>query len=77
MLFGQQHLMNVGQHPTIRDGDPSEQLAELLVVPHRQLDVPRDDPVLLVVPRRVPSQFQNLTPNNNNNINKVSIKIEF
>jgi hypothetical protein len=44
----------------VRDGDAGKQLAELLVVADRQQHVPRDDTVLLVVPRRVPRQLEDL-----------------
>ena len=37
-----------------------QQLAELLVVAHGELDVARHDPVLLVVARRVAGQLQHL-----------------
>jgi hypothetical protein len=50
----------VGQHPAVRDGDAGEQLPELLIIADRQQHVPRDDPVLLVVPRRVPRQLEDL-----------------
>jgi len=44
----------------VRDGDAGQQLPELLVVADRQQYVPRDDPVLLVVPRCVPRQLEDL-----------------
>ena len=52
--------MDVGQHPAGGDGDGAEQLAELLVVAHGELDVARHDAVLLVVARRVARQLQHL-----------------
>lgn len=52
--------MDVGEDAAAGDGDGAEKLRELLVVPHRQLDVPRHYPPLLVVPRRVPRQLQHL-----------------
>jgi hypothetical protein len=59
-LLGEQHGVDVGQHPAVRDGDAGQQLPELLVIADRQQHVPRDDPVLLVVPRRVPRQLEDL-----------------
>ena len=59
-LLREQHRVDVRQHAAVRDGDPGEQLPELLVVANRQQHVPRDDPVLLVVPRRVPGELQHL-----------------
>jgi hypothetical protein len=44
----------------VRDGDAGQQLPELLVVVDRQQHMPRDDPVLLVVPRRVPRELKDL-----------------
>lgn len=52
--------MDVGHNAAVSDGDGAEQLAQLLVVPDGQLDVPRHNPRLLVIPSSVPSQFQHL-----------------
>ena len=52
--------MDVGQHAARRDGDAAEQLVELLVVAHRELDVARDDARLLVVARRVARELEDL-----------------
>ena len=43
--------MDVGQDTTGGDGDAAQQLAQLLIVAHSQLDVPGDDAGLLVVIR--------------------------
>ena len=59
-LLGQQRLVDIGHHAAGGDRHGAQQLAQLLVVPHRQLDVTRHDAVLLVVPRRVPGQLKNL-----------------
>jgi hypothetical protein len=59
-LLGEEHGVDVGQHPAVRDGDAGQQLPELLVVADRQQHVPRDDPVPLVVPRRVPRKLEDL-----------------
>uniref|UniRef100_A0A8B9TYP0 Histone H2B n=1 Tax=Anas zonorhyncha TaxID=75864 RepID=A0A8B9TYP0_9AVES len=48
-LLGQQHGLDVGQHPALRDGDLAQQLVELLVVADGQLQVAGDDARLLVV----------------------------
>ncbi|KAK7852246.1 cyanogenic beta-glucosidase [Quercus suber] len=53
--------MNVRQNTTISNGHRPHKPAQLLVVPHSKLNVPWDNPVLLVVPRCIPSQFQNLS----------------
>ena len=59
-LLGQQSRVDVGHHAAGRDRHSAQQLAQLLVVSHRQLDVARHDPVLLVVPSSVPGQLQHL-----------------
>lgn len=53
--------MDVRQNAAVCDGHRSEKPPEFLVVPDGQLDVPRHNPSLLVIPRGVPGQFQNLT----------------
>ena len=52
--------MDVWQDTTAGDGDGGQELAELLVVPDGELDVPWDDPGLLVVPGGVSGQLQDL-----------------
>ena len=59
-LLGEKSLMDVWQNTSIGNRDGSQKLAKLFIVPHRKLNVPRNNTVLLVVPRSVPSQFQNL-----------------
>ena len=49
-LLGQEHGVDVGQHTAGGDGHLAQQLAQLLVIAHSQLDVARDDTRLLVVP---------------------------
>ena len=46
---------------TLRDGDTGEQLVQLLVVAHRQLEMARVDTRLLVVARGVASQLEHLS----------------
>ena len=52
--------MDVGQHPAGGYSDRTQKLAQLLVIAHSELDVARHDPVLLVVPRCVPRQLEDL-----------------
>jgi hypothetical protein len=59
-LLRQQILVDVRHHAAGRDRHSAQKLAQLLVVPHRQLNVARHDPVLLVVPSSVPGQLQHL-----------------
>ena len=59
-LLRQEGLVDVWQDTAIGDGNSSQKLAQFLVVAHRELYVPRNDTVLLVVPRRIPSKLQNL-----------------
>lgn len=54
--------MNIGQNASIGNRHRPQKLGELLVVSHSELNMPRSDPVLLVVPRRITSQLQNLIP---------------
>ncbi len=55
--------MDVGHHAAAGDGGAAEQLGQLLVVAHRELDVARHDAGLLVVPRRVPGELEHLMTN--------------
>ena len=50
--------MNVGEDTTLGDGDVSEQLVQLLVVPDGELKVTGDDTGLLVVARSVTGQLE-------------------
>ena len=63
-LLRKKRLVNVGKYAAVGDGHRAEQLAQLLVVPHGQLNVPRDDPVLLVVSGRISRQFEDLEISN-------------
>lgn len=56
--------MDIGQNATICNRYSPQELAQLLIISHRKLYMPRHDPVLLVVPCRVPSQLQNLNTHN-------------
>ncbi|XP_056890646.1 uncharacterized protein LOC130526762 [Takifugu flavidus] len=53
--------LDVGQHATLSNGHSSQQLVQLLVVTHSQLQVARDDTSLLVVAGSVASQLQDLS----------------
>lgn len=53
--------MNVGEDTALGDGDVSEELVQLLIVPDSELKVAGDDTGLLVVARGVASQLENLS----------------
>lgn len=57
-LLWQQDRVDVGDDTTGRDGDAAEQLVQLLVVAHSQLQVAWHDAVALVVARRIAGQLQ-------------------
>lgn len=59
-LLRQQILMNVWQDSSARNSHASQKFPQLLIVPHCKLYVPRDNPILLVVPGRISSKLQNL-----------------
>lgn len=52
-------LVDVGQHTTLGDGDVTQQLVQLLIVPDGELQVTGDDTGLLVVTSGVASQLKN------------------
>ena len=56
----QKDRVDVGKNSTLGNGDSSQELVELLIVPDGELEVTRDDPLLLVVPGSVPSQLEDL-----------------
>ena len=60
-LLGEQDGVDVGQHSTRGNSDLAKQLAQLLVIAHCQLDVPWDNPGLLVVTGCIASKLQNLS----------------
>ena len=53
--------MDVWQNSSGSDGHGGQELAQLLVVPDGELDVPWDDPGLLVVPGGVSGQLEDLS----------------
>ena len=52
--------MDVGQNSSLGDGDSIQEFVQLLIVPDGELEVTRNDPLLLVVPGSVPSQLEDL-----------------
>ena len=60
-LLRQQHRVDVGQDTAGSDGDSAQQLAQLLIVAHGQLDVAGNDAGLLVVAGSVACQLQDLS----------------
>ena len=57
----QRTLVNVGEDTTLGDGDVSEKLVQLLVVPDGELEMAGDDTGLLVVAGSVTGQLENLS----------------
>ena len=60
-LLWQENGLYVGQDASLGDGDPSEQLVQLFVVPDGQLEVTGVDPLLLVVASGVAGQLEDLS----------------
>jgi hypothetical protein len=58
VVGGQRTLVNVGEDTTLSDGDVTEKLVQLLIVPDGELQVARDDTGLLVVASSVASQLE-------------------
>ncbi|MFS7929210.1 hypothetical protein Hanom_Chr04g00329781 [Helianthus anomalus] len=56
--------MNIWHDATIRNRDVTQQLTQLLIIPHRQLNMPRHYSRLLVISCRVSRQFQHLQTTN-------------
>lgn len=54
-------LVNVGEDTTLGDGDVTQELVQLLIVPDGELQVTGNDTGLLVVAGGVASQLQNLS----------------
>ena len=59
-LLGEKHGVDVGENTAGSDGDAAEELVELFVVAHGELDVPRDDAGLLVVAGGVARELEDL-----------------
>ena len=60
-LLGEEHSLDVGQHTTLGDGDSTEQLVQLLIITDGQLEMPGDDPGLLVVTGSISCQLKDLS----------------
>ena len=56
--------MDVGHHTAVGDGHSPEQLGELFIVPHCQLNMTWHYPCLLVVSGSVSSELQDLEEDN-------------
>jgi hypothetical protein len=56
----QKHLVDIGHHASLGDGDILQESVQLFIVPDGQLQVSRRDPDLLVVSCRVSSKLQDL-----------------
>ena len=59
--LGEKDGVDVGKHTTLGNGDRAEQLVELLIVAHSQLDVAGDDTGLLVVAGSVTGKLKDLS----------------
>merc|ERR1712037_826349 len=60
-LLGQKNSLDVGEHTTLGNGDARQELVQLLVIPDGELQVPGDDPGLLVVTGSIASQLEDLS----------------
>ena len=60
-LAGQQRLLNLGHNTTLRDNHITQKLVQLLIVADGELQVTRDDTLLLVIARSVTGQLENLS----------------
>ena len=59
-LLGQEDGVDAGENAALGDGDTVEDLGQLVVIEDGQLEVPRDDPGLLIVPGSVAGQLKDL-----------------
>ncbi|KAG9333909.1 hypothetical protein JZ751_009432 [Albula glossodonta] len=57
----EQNSLDIRQHSALSNGDSSQELVQLFVVAHRQLQVTRNDTSLLVVTGSITSQLQDLS----------------
>ena len=60
-LLGQKDSLDVGQDTSLGNGHSGEELVQLFVIADGKLQVPRDDPGLLVVMSGIASQLENLS----------------
>merc|ERR1719234_724134 len=59
-LLGEQHCLDVGQDTTLSNGNPSQQLVQFFIIPYGKLKMPWDDTRLLIIPRSIACQLQDL-----------------
>ena len=60
-FLGKKHSLDVGQDTALSNGHAGEEFVQLLVIADSQLQVPGDDPALLVVTGCVTCQLQHLS----------------
>ena len=60
LLLGEQHGVDVREDSALGHGDSTEELVELLVVPHGELDMAWHDPGPLVILGGIPGKLQQL-----------------
>merc|ERR1739842_56112 len=60
-LLGQKDSLDVGEDTTLGNGDAGQELVQLLVIPDGELEMPGDDPGLLVVTGSVAGQLEDLS----------------
>ena len=60
-LLGQEHGLDVGQNTSLSNGDSGEKFVQFLVITDGQLQMPGDDPGLLVVTGSISCQLKNLS----------------
>lgn len=60
-LLGQEHSLDVGQDTSLGNGDPREELVQLLIVADGELKMTGDDPSLLVVAGSVTCEFEHFS----------------
>jgi len=60
-LLGQKNSLDVGQDTSLGDGHSGEKFVQFLVITDGQLQMPGDDPGLLVVTGSISRQLQNLS----------------
>ena len=61
LLLGEKNGVNVGEYTTLGDGDTTQQLVQLLVVSHSELNVAGHNARLLVVASGVTSELKDLS----------------
>merc|ERR1711944_298768 len=59
-LLGQEDSLDVWEYTTLGNGDTRQKLVQLLVIPNGELEMPGDDPGLLVVTGSITGQLEDL-----------------